>query len=616
MSIRITCAVLLAFMAGLTQPSSGSEVFNPYRVLLVIGDQWEDSSSYLIDIPLSRAPEFDHTIRPKGMDFFQLVVTLKSWGIPFDIARLDKETLSINRFLGPDGKSLYGCILWAADPESNLMRQDYSVLKEAVEVHGISLVALSDRIKTSVLEQLLGVHYLGYNMTCDDITTLGDHYLTRGMQPDIAIIAPPLYYIHRVRVEAGEDVQVLARHGKYPALTLRNPVKGVQAIWIGGDRAIMFDQPKIRTVLRRAITCAIGYSLFKTWENKIIIAMDDPGGAQCAWLDHWHYPTLTRDQIRTHLIAPLKKHRAKLVINVVPGFVNDQTRSIELAFQQDFVDAFGTRQNYKSTKEGLDEGLAEGVFEIQSHGLTHMQPDLESPPGPWWSAPLDGEKAEVGWYREFGDTRRGFKDIPAATQTFRMNTSLQWLGRLFGVDPLSFISGGGGVSLSYPNHTWILAARAGFGWFCWHGGYLGPDLAVRSWLYEGSAEAPRTLEAQPDAHDKGIAEHPEQFEKTFEIAGPNAVYMGLNEYIGYLHAGRQIEPAPGTGVIFNYDPHYCQFFRTNASIWKLEVADWARKTLAGKKIVVDKQAAGTVAPEGVQEITIPAGRGRHSLSLE
>ncbi|MFH1070289.1 MAG: hypothetical protein V1794_11775 [Candidatus Glassbacteria bacterium] len=80
MSIRLACAVLLAFMAGLIQPSSGSEVFNPYRVLLVIGDQWEDSSSYLIDIPLSKAPEFDHTIRPKGMDFFQLVVMLKSWG--------------------------------------------------------------------------------------------------------------------------------------------------------------------------------------------------------------------------------------------------------------------------------------------------------------------------------------------------------------------------------------------------------------------------------------------------------------------------------------------------------------------------------------------------------
>ncbi|HUU28277.1 MAG TPA: hypothetical protein VM123_10730 [archaeon] len=614
MSIRLTLSVLLAFMISLAGPCTGAEVFNPYRVLLVIGNQWQDQSSFLIDIPASEGLNYDFTYRPEGTDFMQLVVMLKSWGIPFDILRLDQQSLDINHFLGPDNKPSYGCILWAADPQAGLASQDYSVLREAVKTHGISLVALSNRINQPVLEELLGLRYIAYNMTHDNITTDGIHYLTRGMSPAIT----PLEnagYSHRARVEALSGVQVLASQGKYPALTLRNLESGARAIWIGGDYGIMFDRQNLRTVLRRAITCAVGYSLFKTWENNVVIVMDDPGGAQCAWLDSWHYPTLSQDEIRKHLIAPLKKHRARLVLNVIPGFVNDRKRRVELAFQQDFTDQFGVRQDFVSTKRGLDEGLREGVLEIQSHGWTHMQPDLDSPPGPWWGAPLDGEKAEVGWYREFGDTRRGFTEIPAAIQTFRMKTGIRWLKHLFEIDPLSFVSGGGGVSLSYPNHTWILAARAGFGWFCWFGGYLGPDMAVRRWLFEGTPEAPQTLGAMPDSHDKGIAEHPEEFLKTFEKAGPRAIYIGLNEYIGYLHAGRQCESPRGLEVDYNYDPHYCQFFRTSQSAWQLDLADWAREKLAGKTILVDGTSPGKVAPKGIQEIRIPAGTGRHTVAI-
>ena len=607
---NLITSILLA--AGI---ALASENFNHYRVLLVIGDQWQDESSFLVDIPITEAPEYDHTVRPHGVDFMQLVVMLKSWGIPFDIVRLDQESLDINHFLTPDNKPAYGCILWAADPEAGLMSQDYSVLKEAVETYGISLVALSNRIRHPVLEQLLGLRYKGYYMSSDQGTTRGDHYLTRALEP-VIVDSKDIGYMHRVQVEPGEEVHVMAYQGKYPLVSGRSLGKEVLAMWIGGDAAIMFDQPKMRTILRRSITCAIGYSLFKTWEDKCIIVMDDPGGAQCAYLQHWQYPTLTREQIRKRLIEPLKAHNAKLVINVVPGFVNDRTRRIELSFQQDFVDDFGVRQNFKSTKLGLEDGISEGVFEIQCHGWTHMQPDLDSPPGPWWGAPLDGEKAEVGWYREFGDTRRGFVDIPAATQVFRMKTGIKWLNYLFDIDPLSFVSGGGGVSLSYPNHTWILAARQGFGWFCWLNGYLGPDMAVRGWLYEGSAESPRTIPALPDAHDKGIVEHPEQFPKTFAQAGPDAEFIGLNEFIGYMHAGRLAEPTKRFGVTFNYDPHYCQYFKTNNSVWKLDVADWAREKLAGKNIIVDASSVGKVAASGIQEIEIPAGIGRHTVVIK
>ncbi len=607
--------ILLACLVMFAAPLAAVQI-NPQRVLLVIGDQWEDPASFLIDLDINDAPEYDHTIRPKGIDFMQLVVMLKSWGIPFDIVRLDQQSLDINMLLDPDGNPLHGCVIWAADPHADLLRQDYGLLTEAVEQHGVNIVALSNRIDQPEIEKVLGVTYKGYFHSSDDATVGSGHYLTRTLGPVLLSMAE-VGYMHRVQAEAGKDTEVLATQGEYPFLTLRQTPSGSRAIWIGGDALIMFDQQSIRTLLRRAITCATGYSLYKTWENRKIIAFDDPGGAQNSWLEHWQYATLTREQYRKRLIEPLKAHNAIMVINVIPGFVNEDTRRIELSFQRKFTDKFGRVQDYPSSKLGLEDGVAEGVFEIQSHGWTHMQPDLESAPGPWWGAPLDGEKAMVGWYREFGDTRRGFVDIPAASQTFRMRTGRQWLADLFGIDVLSFVSGGGGVSGDeYYNNTWVLAAREGFGWFCWLGGYLGPDMAVQNWLFEGTAESPLTISAMPDGHDKGIAEHPERFAETFELGGPDAIYIGLNEFIGYMHAGRQQQSSPGGKVTFNFDPHYCQFFRDNESEWNLELADWARKELKGKSVYVDGKAAGGIDNSAVRTVKIPAGLGEHTFEIK
>ncbi len=593
-----------------------AEQINPHRALLVIGDQWEDPASFLIDLEISNAPEYDHTLRPKGVDFMQLVVMLKSWSIPFDIVRLDQQSLDINMFLGPDNKPLHGCVVWAADPKADLLRQDYGVLTEVVEQHGVNILALSNMIDQPEIEKILGVTYKGYFHSSEQATVGSDHFLTRGLPP-VLLSMEDVGYMYRPQVEAGNEVSVLANHGEYPFLTLRKTKSGSRAIWIGGDIRMMFDQQTARTLLRKAITFATGYSLYKTWENRKIIVMDDPGGAQNAYLEHWQYATLTREQYRKRLIEPLKAHNAKMVINVVPGYVNEDTRRIELSFQRIFTDKFGRLQDYRSSKLGLEDGVAEGVFELHSHGWTHMQPDLDSAPGPWWDTPLDGEKAMVGWYREFGDTRRGFVDIPAASQTFRMRTGKQWLNNLFGIDPLSFVSGGGGVSRNeYHNHTWILAARQGFGWFCWFGGYLGPDMAVRNWQFEGTSESPQTIPAMPDAHDKGIAEHPEQFMETFELGGRDAIYIGFNEFVGYMHAGRQQQSSPGARVTFNFDPHYCQFFRDNDSEWTFELADWARRELEGKSIFVDGKAAGGIVNSGSQTVKIPAGLGEHTFEIK
>ncbi|MBE9571086.1 MAG: hypothetical protein IMF11_10690, partial [Proteobacteria bacterium] len=369
----------------------------PYRVLLIIGDQWKEPDSFVIkcqwNIP------FNYSSGGTGeCEFPQIAALLKTWCIPFDILRLDQDDLKIEDFLNEEMKPRYGCILWDAD-QSRLENRNYFVLEQAVADYEISLIAISNRIKEPVICKLLGLEYLACHAHSSRIEVTADHFVTRGMTGKIIPERKKFPYQKRVQVKV-TDALVIAVQGKFPQITAKDISQDTKAVWIGGDYSIMFDwYPEMRRLLRRSITWCIGYSIYKTYPDTVIMAMDDPGAAQNAYLEHWHYPTLSKTEIMERIIEPLKKHNAMMVVNVCPGFADVETKKIVPSWTKKFVDPFGTLQDYPSTKEGIDEGFRLGVFEIQSHGWTHMHPDLRYPSCPWWEADVEGEKAEVGWYR-------------------------------------------------------------------------------------------------------------------------------------------------------------------------------------------------------------------------
>ncbi|MEW6745913.1 MAG: hypothetical protein AB1486_24500 [Planctomycetota bacterium] len=612
---KIAFAIVTSIV-GLTGASAVEpRVDRPNRVLLVIGDQWHDANSYLIGAEYPS--RFKEDLSPET-DLLQLVTLFKSWGIPFDIVRLDQEILNLYHFIGPDDKPRYGAIVWAADQEGRLAPQDYRALRAAVESYGISLIALSNRIKEATIQELLGVEYAGYQMTADDTQVVTEHFISRGLPTHLDDTDTPRSFKYRVRA-SGAGTNVIAVQGAQPQITVRelspaaSATRGASAIWIGGDHQRMLEYQNLRTLLKRALVWAVGFALVKEWERCVIAEMDDPGGAQCAWLDHWHYPTLKEEEIRKHLIEPLREHGAVIAINVVPGFVDDGERRVVPAWAQRFSDAFGVEQDFASTKRGLEEGLREGVFEIQSHGWTHMQPDLESPPGPWWGAPADGEKAEIGWYREFYDIRRRCEIAPAE-QTFRMKTSVRWIEHQFGVSPLSLICGGGANSKEYANDTFVLAARAGFGSVEWC--YAGKDLVLRRSLFHNTPDVPAMTSTPPDGHDRGITMDPAGFLALFhDWSGYR--FMGWNEYIAYTHAAVEGEAGAQLLIKIDYDPHYCRFFERKSSNWILHTADWLRAGHSAGEVTIKidgETKARTSLPE-VLPIAVPAGTGRHTVEI-
>jgi len=299
--------------------------------------------------------------------------------------------------------------------------------------------------------------------------------------------------------------------------------------------------------------------------------MDDPGTAQNAWLEHWHYPALSEEIIEEYLIKPLKEHNAILNINFVAGFVNDKNQWVEPAWTQQFVDEFGVKQDYVSSKRGYDEGVKLGV----------------------------------------GDTRR-HKEIPAAEQLWRMKTSKAWITHQFGVVPLQFCAGGAGASFTYHNNTFRLAGQAGFGWYGWSNGYLGKDMVIVGWDFSGTGESPLFIGAPPNGHDFGITKAPEKFTTIFKEY-PGYRFMGINEFIGYLHAANsgQLINTETPKLIFtvDYDAHYCSFFKNYPSTWILELSDWVKEELGetplvkvdGKPVPFSKTSFNIPIPEGIGE---------------
>ncbi len=588
-----------------------SNHLKPFRVAVVIGDQWKDPSGYIVAMPEPTGEFSGYGPTPEvsgDIDFHHLMVLLKSWAIPFDIIRLDQQFLDRNMFLDMYDQPKYGAIIWDVDESENLLHPDYSIITEMVQNYGISLIALSDRISQPEIQSLLGLKYIGSWESSTKMEVKTGHFLTRGLNDTFKIDDGLGRHIQRQKVELQTGTITIVEQGGIPQITIKEFPSGARNVWIGNDHNYLFYFQDIRKLLRNAITWTIGYNLYKTYENEIIMIMDDPGGSQNANLEHWHYPTLTEEVIDKYLIKPLKENNAVLNINFVSGFADDKKGMIVPAWKKQYVDNFGVKQDYVSSKRGYDKGISLGVFEVLCHGLTHMQPDLVSDPG-WYGTSLDEEKAEVGWYREFGDTRR-HKEIPAAEQIWRMNTSREWIIEQFGVEPLEFCPGGDGMSVSYHNNTVKLAGKAGFGWCGWETGYLGKDMVILEWVFTGK-ESPLIIGSLPNSHDFGIANDPEAFAKIFPKY-PDGRFISINEFIGYIHANNsgKWNEEKELSLIIDYDPHYCRYFENHPTTWNLEFADWLTAKVGNKlNIVVDGEKVETT------KLSIPAGIGKHIIEV-
>lgn len=528
----------------------------PYRFLLVISDQWKDPSSFVIE---------------GGGEFQVIAASLKTWGLPFDILRLDQQRIDRYHLLDRDGEPRYGTIIWSAGP-GELKGKGADLVPVLVKEHGVGLVILGDSAPAPEISSLTGS------------APPREHFTTRGLS------------------------------GALPPLAIREFERAGRVVWL---RAHIQNQ-LTRDLFKRCLVWVQGYAVYAEYPKSIVLEMHDMGTSEKTLSPRWHYRSLTEQEIRAAIIEPLKKHNAVVTQIVNTGYVDRKSESVlEPWKQQRVVDPLDgkTVHDYASTKRGLDAGQREGVFEIQSHGWTHMLPDLDSPPGPFWTVPLN-TMGGLDWYNEFGDRLRK-QEVPAATQRFHLQRSIEYLRQDFGVTPVFFRPGGGEFSRSYANHTGRVAAQLGFGLARLAAPvYLAHDLVISlesvvphaTWAFDREIPAsgiPWTADGPYFLafHDRDVAMDSGAVERLLNSLGSGVRYMTAGEYTAYLHAewSSVLSPRDSLSLVVDYDDHYCRYFASHPSTWTLHLSDETQRSMKA-------------APEK-QTIQIPSGPGRHVVRV-
>jgi hypothetical protein len=412
----------------------------------------------------------------------------------------------------------------------------------------------------------------------------------------------------------------LMKRGHLPFLTVRERGEAGRVVWFGVHRQTgQLTIQIMRDLFKRCLVWANGFALYAEYPRSILLFMDDFGTSDRTYLPYWHYRTLNEQDISRNIIEPLKKYQARLNLNIVSGYVDRKTRSIVSPWKQKVIDEIDgeTVHDYISAKRGLDAGLQEGVFEFQCHGYTHMLPDLESPPGPFWEAAMDGT-GTLGFDYEFGDPVRN-KEIPAITQKFLLARGLEYIKQDFGVTPLFVINGGHAWSHSYPNNSPRIAAGMGFGLSHFNSpGYLGSDMVIPSmepvvkrsgWQYDeelAGGDIPWTIDAPFFLifHDRDVSLDPRALERLLAGLGEKTRYMSANEYCAYLHT--QVSKVEESGhslcLAVDYDCHYCRYFDSKTSSWTMHLSDDLRSRLKDN-------------PPEKQILIIPPGLGQHRICV-
>jgi hypothetical protein len=618
--------VLLAYFGPLA--TAGTK---PYRVLVVIGDQWDDPGSYNID-----------STRVSGEDFRDVVTMLKIWGIPFDILRLDQQRLQINRFLNGIAQPNYACVIWMADPDKlEGYSANYQTLRRVVQDYGISLIALFDYIKIPDIAELLGVDYRGLTTTAAEnkkqaFAISKEHFITAGMVGAV-LTGDGETDITTVRCRAKRTAKVLGTLAGHPQLVVTDLKDDVKTVWIGGGRDWLRKHAVTRKIFRNALVYCLGFGLFNdNFDNAFIFVMDDMGASEHAYSLRWHYPTPSRETIVKYLVEPLDQYGFVIVQNVTPGYANPVTRMVESPWAREkFTDPFGNVQDYASTKEGLDEGLRRGVFEIQPHRVwTHQTWDLDSPPGPWWDAPLEGERADGRWYQETYDSRRDMP-VPSNDMLFLYKVGRSAVERQFGVTPL-------GVTIrprrSLHDDNGRLAAIAGFGLGTSSAQlhYIGADCTIQfsmmfpDRLYCHDLDLLEKTDSEITGPYSSLDEQDISVLRSATVVGSRRIdlrsrewiesrknkrWMGYNEVCAYVHSNIDIQTEGALTMLFDYDSHYSRYFSNHESTWTLELSDRYRKKLAKNVSIIVDGKSSKITLTSSQTITIPPGVGAHKVEI-
>jgi hypothetical protein len=260
---------------------------------------------------------------------------------------------------------------------------------------------------------------------------------------------------------------------------------------------------------------------------------------------------------------------------------------------------------------------------------------LDSPPGPWWDAPIEGERADGRWYQETYDSRRD-TPVPSNDMLFIYKVGRSAVEKQFGVTPLA-VTIRTGTSLYYDNGR--LAAIAGFGLGS-EGpqlSYIGTDCIIQfSMMFPErfvchDLDLIKKIDSEITRPYSDLEDHETSALRSAPIVGSRRVelwkrewiesrkdkrWMGYNEVCAYVHSNIDVQVGRALTMLLDYDSHYCRYFSNHKSTWTIELSDRYRRKLGRNATIVIDGRSRKMALTRSQAIDIPVGVGRHRVVIK
>ncbi len=526
----------------------------------------------------------DHSLKkndPAGQILYEggmsqdIAALLKGWSIPFDIFLINEKTLDKSILFTPKGEPRYGVIIWT--------------VKQKISGNPIKKVEM-ERIKKT-LEQGTGILDPGnflpgfpslwkfIGLKKNEITgkfeirlkrpvEMGNHFITREIRQEY--FRKTVFHYNSLLSFATGD-QIISNWGQ-PVVVAHESSK-TKGVFISPPNKYSYHKnPAFAHILRRSIIWICGYGLYKIYPSTVALRMDDPGASVPFYLKKWSFASLTREEWSEAVLTPLERRGAMADIFMipavpVPGEKNEDQEFIKSWTLPDFEDRFGKRQSFGEMWSVIGEGVEKGLLAFQSHGWSHLNPDM-----PMWRK-ASNRFTSSAWWKEFYDIPK-MSPVQRATQLKHLKNSRTWLKEYFGEAPLVFGPGGDAYSKDIKKglFTYQLAGETGFGlaqdvknFFYLEGRRVIQFRMSKTFNLQDDPELPLFMLPVPLRwHDRDyrvygmdfLEKHLRNVEKK---AGNKIEYISLDDFCGTMHT--DIQAKGGDGIEFRLTPH--PFFSRN-----------------------------------------------------
>lgn len=402
-------------------------------------------------------------------DYIEL---LSASSMPFAVktpAQFQPDTLVV------DGKLQCSCLIITV-AEQRLSAEQIDAIEYASQHFGMTLIS-SYKNPGERLSSLFGIspnRSTGVKFPCT-ITVASSHYADLDIQREFSLghgwkipLQPygfrrqPVRYIKKhlrllleqtlafSRFSIDDTVEVIAAltNTDHPLVTRFTYGKASNYyIGLSSDKYLNLHTP-LHQLLRRIILENSGYpAVYTNMDDVMALRMDDPGNGERVYLSSYDAEVLTRQEWQ-QLLEYLQSIKARLSVMYVPAFLDDaNTDNGRLYVDQQEVHErkagtlypshrvrfekphTGRVYDYADEFEQLQNGAAKGLLELESHGLTHITPNIAK----WLEA--SDRYTNMDWFREFRCAAEGI-EASDESQRHTLSESIRLLEEYFSRAPM------------------------------------------------------------------------------------------------------------------------------------------------------------------------------------